>query len=129
MQPAIDANNPLCAEVSVRLGDVAGLTKRETNAQATGAWGEPASILLTCGLEAPGPTTLPCLSVNDIDWIMDDTQKPTYVFTTFGRTPAVQVVIDSDAVSASTVLADLALPVSSIPQDTACTDLSDTLNF
>jgi hypothetical protein len=129
MEPAIDANNPLCAEVSVRLGDIADLAKRETNAQATAAWGEPASILLTCGLEAPAPTTLPCLEVNGVDWIMDDAQKPTYVFTTFGRTPAVQVALNSDAVSGSTVLADLALPVSSIPQDKPCTDVADTLDF
>ena len=129
MQPAVDANNPLCAEVIVRLGDVADLAKRETNAQATGAWGEPASILLTCGLEAPAPTTLPCLSVNGVDWIIDESQKPTYIFTTFGRTPAVQVALNSDAVSGSTVLADLALPVSLIPQETPCTDLSDTLEF
>lgn len=129
MEPAIDANNPRCAGVIVRLGDIADLAKRETNAQATAAWGEPASILLTCGLEAPGPTTMPCLSVNGVDWIMDDSQKPTYIFTTFGRIPTVQVALDSDAVSGSTVLADLALPVSSIPQDKPCTDLSDTLDF
>jgi hypothetical protein len=129
MEPAIDANNPLCAEVSVRLGEVAGLAKRETNAQATAAWGDPASILLTCGLEAPAPTTLPCLSVNGIDWIMDESQKPIYIFTTFGRTPAVQVALNSDAVSGSTVLADLAMPVSSIPQDRPCLSLSDSLTF
>ena len=129
MEPAVDANNPLCAEVSVRLGDVAGLAKRETNAQATAAWGDPASILLTCGLEAPAPTTLPCLSVNDVDWIMDESQKPIYIFTTFGRTPAVQVALNSDAVSGSTVLADLAMPVSSIPQDRPCLSLSDSLTF
>jgi hypothetical protein len=129
MEPAVDANNPLCAEVSVRLGDVAGLAKRETNAQATAAWGDPASILLTCGLEAPDPTTLPCLSVNDVDWIMDESQKPIYIFTTFGRTPAVQVALNSDAVSGSTVLADLAMPVSSIPQNRPCLSLSDSLTF
>jgi hypothetical protein len=129
MEPAVDANNPLCAEVVVRLGDVADLAKRETNAQATAAWGEPAAILLTCGLETPAPTTLPCLSVNGVDWIMDDSLKPTYIFTTFGRTPAVQVALNSDVVSGSTVLVDLALPVSSIPQETPCTDLSDTLDF
>jgi hypothetical protein len=39
------------------------------------------------------------------------------------------VALDSDAVSGSTVLADLDLPVSSIPQDKPCTDLSDTLDF
>ena len=129
MEPAEDANNPLCAEVIVRLGDVAGLAKRETNAQATGAWGEPASILLTCGLEAPAPTRLPCLSVNGVDWIMDDSQMPLYIFTTFGRTPAVQVALDSNAVSGSTVLADLALPMSTIPQERTCTALADTLAF
>ncbi len=129
MEPAEDANNPLCAEVIVRLGDVAGLPKRETNAQATGAWGEPASILLTCGLEPPAPTTLPCLEVNGVDWIIDDSLKPTYIFTTFGRTPAVQVALDSNVVSGSTVLADLALPVSSIPQERACTNLADTFEF
>jgi len=129
MEPAADANNPLCAEVSVRLGDVAGLAKRETNAQATAAWGDPASILLTCGLEPPAPTTLPCLSVNGIDWIMDDSQMPLYIFTTFGRTPAVQVALNSDVVSGSTVLVDVALPVSSIPQDRPCLSLSDTLEF
>jgi hypothetical protein len=129
MEPAEDANNPLCAEVIVRLGDVAGLPKRETNAQATGAWGEPASILLTCGLEPPAPTTLPCLEVNGVDWIIDDSLKPTYIFTTFGRTPAVQVALDSNVVSGSTVLADLALPVSSIPQERACTTLADIFEF
>jgi hypothetical protein len=129
MEPAVDANNPLCAEVSVRLGDVAGLAKRETNAQATAAWGDPASILLTCGLEAPAPTTLPCIAVNGIDWIIDESQKPIYIFTTFGRTPAVQVALNSDAVSGSTVLADVAMPVSSIPQDRPCLSLSDSLTF
>ena len=129
MEPASDANNPLCAEVSVRLGDVAGLAKRETNAQATAAWGDPASILLTCGLEPPAPTTLPCISVNGIDWIMDDSQMPLYIFTTFGRTPAVQVALNSDVVSGSTVLVDVALPVSMIPQDRPCLSLSDSLSF
>jgi hypothetical protein len=32
-------------------------------------------------------------------------------------------------VSGSTVLADLALPVSSIPQERACTTLADTFEF
>jgi hypothetical protein len=111
------------------LGDIADLAKRETNAQATAAWGDPASILLTCGLEPPAPTTLPCISVNGIDWIMDDSQMPLYIFTTFGRTPAVQVALNSDVVSGSTVLVDVAMPVSSIPQDRPCLSLSDSLTF
>ena len=61
LEPAPDANDPACAEVTVRLpDDLAGQSRRWTDAQATGAWGEPAAVLLTCGVEPPGPTTLPC---------------------------------------------------------------------
>jgi len=126
MTPAEDANNPACASVIVRLPDlVAEKPKRETNAQATGAWGTPASVLLTCGVTVPGPTTLPCVEVNGIDWIEDDADAPLYRYTTFGRTPAVEVAIDSNAVSGTTVLVDLGNAVSYLPQTGKCTDLSD----
>ncbi|HAQ60217.1 MAG TPA: DUF3515 domain-containing protein, partial [Microbacterium sp.] len=43
MQPARDANDPLCAEVSVRLpASIDNQERRQTDAQATGAWGDPA---------------------------------------------------------------------------------------
>lgn len=126
MTPAKDANNPDCASVIVRLPDlVAEQPKRETNAQATGAWGTPASVLLTCGVTVPGPTTLPCVEVNGIDWIEDDADAPLYRYTTFGRTPAVEVAIDADVVSGTTVLVDLGAAVSYLPQTGKCTDLSD----
>lgn len=129
MQPAEDANNPECANVTVRLPDtVSDLAKRETNAQATGAWGTPAAVLLTCGVTVPGPTTLPCVSINDVDWIEDDSQAPLYRYTTYGRTPAVEVVIDSEAVSGTTTLVDLGPAVSVLPQTTQCTDLTDIFN-
>jgi len=126
MQPAADSNNPACAAVTVRLpATVADQKKRETNAQATGAWGEPASILLHCGVNSPGPSTLPCVEVNGVDWLEDDTDKPLYRYTTFGRTPAVEVVLDSNKVSGTTTLVDLAGAVESIPSTKKCTDLSD----
>ena len=128
MTPAEDANNPACASVIVRLPDlVAEQPKRETNAQATGAWGTPASVLLTCGVTAPGPTTLPCVEVNGIDWIEDDADAPLYRYTTFGRSPAIEVAIDSNAVSGTTVLVDLGGAVSYLPQTGTCTDLSDVV--
>jgi hypothetical protein len=129
MTTADDANNPDCASVTVRLPDtVAELKKRETNAQATGAWGTPASVLLTCGVEVPGPTTLPCVSVNDVDWIEDDSQAPLYRYTTYGRTPAVEVVIDSGVVSGTTTLVDLGASVSVLPSTAKCTDLADVFS-
>jgi len=123
---APDAADADCAAVSVRLPDeVAGLAERETNAQGTGAWGAPASVLLRCGVEPPGPTTLRCVSVDGVDWIIDESDAPRYLFTTYGRTPAVEVVVDNDVVSGTTAIADLSPAVSVIPAERACTNLDD----
>jgi hypothetical protein len=127
LEPAADATDPACADVIVRLPDtVADAPRRETDAQATGAWGSPASILLRCGVPGYGPTTLPCDNVNGVDWIRDDSKAPMYTFTTFGRTPAVEVVLDSESVSSSSTLVDLTQAVSIIPQTSQCLDVSDT---
>ena len=108
LEPAADSNNPECADVIVRLPDsLEGLDQRETNAQATGAWGDPAAVLLRCGVEVPAASTLPCVEVDGIFWLRDDTEDPTFVFTTFGRDPAVDVVIDRDVATPGLVLSDL----------------------
>jgi hypothetical protein len=127
LQPAPDAENAVCADVVVHLPEaVAEQTQRETNAQGTGAWGEPdASVLLHCGVPVPGPTTLPCITINGVDWINDDSDAPLYRFTTYGREPATEVVVDSDQVSGSTVLVDLADAVARVPATSACIGVED----
>ena len=61
MQPARDAErSALRRGVGTRSPRrIDDQERRQTDAQATGAWGDPASVLLTCGVEPPGPTTLP----------------------------------------------------------------------
>lgn len=124
MTPAKAANDPACAAVISRLpATVDGQQRRWTDAQATGAWGSPASVLLTCGLDAPGPSTLVCQTVDGIDWLMDDSQAPKYRFTSFGRTPAVQVYLDYDVVGGRDVLSALSTAVQQLPTDgRSCTD-------
>lgn len=123
---APDAANADCAAVVVRLPDeVAGQAARETNAQGTGAWGSPASVLLRCGVEPPGPTTLRCVSVDDVDWIIDESDAPRFRFVTYGRTPAVEVVVDNDVVAGTTAITDLSPAVAAIPAEGGCTDLED----
>lgn len=118
--------DPACAEVVVRLPDTVGdQERRGTDAQGTGAWGDPASILLRCGVPTPGPTTERCVSVNGIDWIIDESDAPTYRFTTYGRTPAVEVVLDNEVVSGDSALNDLSTAVSAIPPEGGCTALGD----
>lgn len=127
LEPADDATNPQCAEVIVRLPDALGEQKlRETNAQGTGAWGDPATILLRCGVEVPGPTTQQCVEVGGIDWIVDDSNKPIFRFVTYGRTPATEVIVDYDKASASALI-DLVGAISPIPTENRCIDVSDTL--
>jgi hypothetical protein len=117
LQPADDAISPLCAAVSVRLPDtVSQLARRTTNAQATAAWGEPTAVILRCGVPAPGPTaSLPCVTVEGIDWLRDDTNDPSFVFTTYGRHPAVEVIINGTAASGLDALTDLSYAVGQLP--------------
>ncbi|MFD6053221.1 DUF3515 family protein [Agromyces sp. NPDC060279] len=125
-EAAPDAADADCASLVVRLPDtVAELPKRETNAQGTGAWGEPASVLLRCGVPVPGPTTERCVSVDGIDWIIDESDAPRYLFTTYGRTPAVEVLVDNDVVGGTTAIADLSNAVGVIPADGGCTSVDD----
>lgn len=122
MDAADGANDPLCAAVSVRLpGTVAGEERRWTDAQATGAWGDPAAVLLTCGLEPPGPTEARCITVGGVDWIVDESEAPRYRVTTYGRTPAVQVYLDNEVVSTNEALDRLGSIIrDTIPAESAC---------
>ncbi|WP_243075064.1 DUF3515 family protein [Microbacterium sp. SS28] len=122
LTPAELANDPACADVVVRLPDtVDGQERRWTDAQATGAWGDPAVILLTCGLEPPGPSTLRCITVGGVDWLVDESEPPRYRLTSFGRTPAVEVYVDNDVVSPNVVLDQLSIAISQLPETSQCT--------
>lgn len=109
LDPAPHANDPACANVIVRLPDtLENLSRRETNAQATGAWGDPAAILLRCGVSVPTASDLPCVETDTgFQWLRDDSKAPTYVFTSYGRTPAIAVVIDQKKLSPGPALQDL----------------------
>lgn len=125
LKPAEDATNPACAEIIVRLPDgIDGFAQRETNAQATGAWGDPAAIFLRCGVPVPGPSALPCFTIKDVDWLRDDSEAPVYKFITYGRDPAVEVVIDGDRASSS-ALSALGNAVGSVPATKQCLAAED----
>lgn len=129
LDPAPAASAVGCAAESVSLPDtVAGLTQRETNAQATAAWGDPASVVLSCGVAVPAPTaTLVCVSVGDVDWLRDATDPDRYVFTSYGRDPATAVAINPVTVPAEQALDDLETAVAVTPKNGhRCTSLEDT---
>lgn len=134
LKPAADAADPACAQVIVALPEgLAGLDSRETDAQGTAAWGAPASVILHCGVPSPDPTSSECLPVEGIDWIREDLGDSNFAFTTYGRSPAIEVIIDSDGdpdvdddgVSGVEVLTELSSAVGVIPQTNACISPAD----
>ncbi|AZZ55520.1 DUF3515 family protein [Rathayibacter iranicus] len=132
LEPAQDAASVGCASVSARLPDALDdgnggeIARRETSAQGTAAWGSPAIVLLRCGIEPPAADPR-CLNVDGIDWIPDDTDAPNYRFITFGRDPAIEVIIDSEKISGSTVLDNLNQAVNGLAPSGGlkCKDLQD----
>ena len=110
----------------VHLPDAIGqLERRSTNAQSTAAWGDPAAVIARCGLAEPGPSALPCFTVNGVDWLRDDTGDPDFVFTSYGRSPAIEVIIDSTATSGTEALDALSNAVGQVPATSACIGADD----
>ena len=121
LDPAADANNPLCAEAMVRLPSAFdNLERRSTNSQSTAAWGEPTGVIFRCGLAPVTVSKLSCVTTSDIDWLVDESKKPTYRFISFARKPAVEVIVDSTKASGVTVLDELASAVARIPATYRC---------
>lgn len=106
LKPAPDANNPICAEVTVRLPDaIDGFDRRWTDAQATGAYGDPTTVIVACGVAVPGPTAeLQCSTLEGIDWLVDASEAPWMRMTTYGRDPAIQVFVNTKKAGANAVL-------------------------
>ncbi|HEX5332325.1 MAG TPA: DUF3515 domain-containing protein [Cellulomonas sp.] len=103
--------DPVCASVVLALPDQLGdLPRLRTTSQASAAWGTPAAhVVLRCGVEVPGPTTVHCVSVDtpdgpSIDWLAlaDDPAAQgatSWTFTTYGRDPAVEVRVPAAVAS------------------------------
>ncbi|GAB47265.1 DUF3515 family protein [Mobilicoccus pelagius] len=95
--PPAAADDPACAAITWP-GQVAQRPRTSTSpdSPATAAWasrGAPA-IVARCGVPVPGPTRDECLGVDGVDWVarrLEDGMS----FTTYGRTPAIEVLVPS----------------------------------
>ena len=128
VEPAQDAANPECADIMLTLPDeIAGEQARRTSSQGTKAWGDPSIAVLRCGVTPPGPTTDRCVSVSGVDWISSptDDDDSTWVFTSYGRTPAVEVLVNRKAESGNDVLAAISPTLSKFPPKNECVGAED----
>jgi outer membrane murein-binding lipoprotein Lpp len=133
MNPAPQATSARCAGVIVRLPDTVGsAARRATDAQATAAWGLPASVTLTCGVTSPALATAQCTTILGVDWLLEEQRidgADRQVLTTYGRSPGTQVVlIDPTQVSADTALNALSEPIATATRRTGarCLSISET---
>lgn len=129
VEAAHDANNPSCAEFMVLLPqELAGEKRRDTTSQATAAYGDPASIIIRCGVATPPPSTDPCATVNGVDWLTQE-GDPAWTITTYGRSPAAEVLLDPNKVASSTALVSLTAAASKLPQDSRCLNVDQDVSL
>ena len=114
LQPAPQATSTACAGIVVRLPQTVGVAeRRNTDSQGTAAWGTPQAVSLRCGVATP-PTTDRCYSIGGVFWTTREQSiggAQRRVLTTFGRTPGVQLVVDTGDVSADDALQALSEPI------------------
>lgn len=143
LQPGPLAPDPICAAVIQALPqELAGTLQTSTTAQATVAWGTEAPITLRCGVAEPGPTTDRCVTVesggSSVDWINPeagsplipshaDTEVGSWTFITYGRSPAIEIVVPAAAVTdqPTGILVDVAAAVQRSPATRFCVAATD----
>lgn len=122
---AENAADPGCAPAMVAMPDAIGdLTLRPTDSQATAAWGDPAAVVLRCGVQPPAPTTDQCISAEGVDWVVRE-EGDNWRITTYGRSPAVEVLFAQDRATSDSVMVTLAAAVGRIPAERGCVNLQD----
>ena len=127
------AADPVCASIVLALPDTLDdLPHLGTTSQATVAWGDPTDpVVLRCGVEPPGPTTDQCVTASDettsVDWIAvsgpaDENGAADWTFTTYGRSPAVEVLVPASVTStrSTSFLLELGPAVSQVEQTRRC---------
>jgi hypothetical protein len=115
--PPGQAGSPLCHKVGARWPDtVAGEEPVQTSSDspAVHAWGDPA-IIARCGVTSPGPTTEQCFTVSGVDWVGQELSDG-YKFVTYGRAPAVEVLVPRDYAPEPLVLGAFTRAAKAIPQ-------------
>lgn len=114
--PAPNHANPLCAKVARHWPTTVSGEKKRAVSTADGteaAWGDPA-IIARCGVPSPGPNT-DCVNVSGVDWVLNELSDGVSLVT-FGRDPAIQVLVPKHYDSGAFVLGAFGAAASQIPQ-------------
>ena len=111
------SGEPSCRAAAVAYpATVAGLSARavSTSTGTEHAWGDPA-VVARCGFDPPGPTTDECLGVDDVDWVVRRLTDGVS-FTTYGRDPALEVLVPSTYAPESLLLPAFSAAARALPE-------------
>lgn len=124
-----DAGDPACADVMTLLPEsVGGQDRRWTDAQSTAAWGDPTAVIFACGVTPPGPTEARCITVKGLDWIVDESNAPTYRVTSYGTEPALELVLDNETVQPTAVIDAISvIAASRVERERECVSTGEVL--
>ncbi|MER5778804.1 DUF3515 family protein [Streptomyces sp. NPDC002039] len=118
-----------CSDVVARLPEtLMGRGRDAVDGAGTAGWGAGA-VVLRCGAEPLAPTIDTCVNVNGFDWVLDDARVErdgAWVFTTYGREPAVEVAFARGSQPAGDALVTINDALGSLARKTGCLALSDT---
>ena len=122
VEAAPDAANPDCAQVMLTVPDVLGDHElRPTTSQGTAVWGDPSQVVMRCGVVPPGPSPEHCVGADGVDWLALEEDEQTWRLVSYGRDPAVEVLLNLDGVASSTAMLGLASAVQQVEQTRTCT--------
>lgn len=125
-----NAEDPKCSKVVDHSpGEVASGSRDWAIGQGVASWGD-GSTILRCGIDELEPTVNLCISVDGVDWVLDEGRlKETgiSVLTTYGRSPAVEVTYSGGREEVGGVLVELKKSVNGIPQNRKCVGYGETL--
>ncbi|GMA27805.1 hypothetical protein [Arenivirga flava] len=66
------------------------------------------------------------MTIGDVDWLQDPSEDPVYRFITYGRTPATEVIVDTEQmISGTNVLNNLQNTIDYAPAERACVAAQD----
>jgi hypothetical protein len=131
-----DASDPACAGVVQDAPqELLGQSRQATSSQGTLAWGSgDQAVVMRCGVAPPGPTTDMCTTLTDedgtdVDWIVEDDGEADGIvhYTTYGRTPAIDLTVPREVAGdqPSAAALDLTDVVTTIPADRHCLSVQD----
>ena len=126
VEPQPHATDPACADVMLRLPEVIGEhEKRRASSQATAAWGDPSAVVLRCGGEMPAPSTDHCVRADDVDWVSREGEGNTWTFESYGRSPSVEITLDTTQAAGAEALSALSAAVKQIEAQRECVGAED----